>query len=125
MLKRILVADDQPLARELLVAILSHNGYVVEEAIDGRDAVRRAVASLPDLILLDIQMPGLNGFEVCRELRSEACLARIPIVAVTASLMGNEKERALAAGFSDFLSKPVSAVAVRKLVAGLLYPQPS
>src|SRR5271168_50989 len=118
--KRILIADDQPSARELLRAILSNAGYEVLEAADGIEAVDLAWESTPDLILLDIHMPGRDGFAVCGVLRENPRFARIPIVAMTAGLMHGERERAVAAGFSEFLGKPISVGAVREIVAMLL-----
>ncbi|MDQ1470730.1 MAG: two-component system, cell cycle response regulator DivK [Bryobacterales bacterium] len=118
--KRILIADDQLPARELLRTILSSSGYEVLEAADGDEAVRLASESPPDLILLDIQMPGRDGFAVCTELRADPRFALVPIIAMTAGLMRGERERALAAGFSEFLGKPISLRTLRTTVAGLL-----
>ena len=120
MAKRILVADDQPAARELLRAVLSGSGYEVVEAADGAEALDRASESEPDLILLDIHMPRRDGFSACAELRLDPRFAGLPIVAMTAGLMGGERERALASGFTEFLSKPVSMATLRGIVAQLL-----
>jgi CheY-like chemotaxis protein len=118
--KLILLAEDQPSARELLRAILSGGGYRVLEASDGHEAVRLADAAVPDLVLLDIQMPGRDGFSVCAELRADPRFAAVPIVAMTAGLMRGEKERATEAGFSEFLAKPISVATLRTTVATLL-----
>src|SRR4051812_26759138 len=106
--KRILVADDQPSARELLRTILSNAGYEVVEAADGNEAVKRATESVPDLILLDIQMPGRDGFNVCKALRADQRFSNVPIIAMTAGLMQGKRDRAMSAGFSEFLAKPIS-----------------
>jgi CheY-like chemotaxis protein len=119
-MKRILVADDQPAARELLATILTHSGYQVFEAVDGIDAAEKASAVEPDLILLDIHMPGTDGLTLCSELRRDPRFTNIPIVALTAGLMGGERERALEAGFTEFLSKPVSIAVLRETIAGLI-----
>jgi CheY-like chemotaxis protein len=119
-MKRILVADDQPAARELVGTILMHAGYQVFEAVDGIDAAEKASDLEPDLILLDIHMPGTDGLTLCSELRRDPRFANIPIVALTAGLMGGERERALEAGFTEFLSKPVSIALLRKMIAGLM-----
>ena len=118
--KRILVVDDQLSARELLRAILSNAGYEVFEACDGVEAVNRASEVAPDLIMLDIHMPGLDGFAVCAELRADPRFEEVPIVAMTAGLMRGEHERAIAAGFSEFLGKPISMAVLRGVVAGFL-----
>lgn len=118
--KLILLADDQLAARELLRTVLSGTGYQVVEAGDGDEALRQAAAGVPDLILLDIQMPGRDGFSVCAALRADVRFAAVPIVAMTAGLMHGERERALAAGFSEFLGKPISVGTLRRVVAELL-----
>jgi CheY-like chemotaxis protein len=117
--KRILIADDQPSARELLRTILANALYEVVEAADGIEAVDRALDSTPDLILLDIHMPGMDGFAVCHALRANPLFEGVPIVAMTAGLMRGERERALSVGFTEFLGKPISVADVRRLVAGL------
>ena len=93
MAKRILVVDDQPAARELLRAVLTTAGYEVYEAVDGADALERAAECSPDLVLLDIQMPNLDGFGACRAFRASPRFAGLPIVAMTASLMNSEKRQ--------------------------------
>jgi len=118
--KRILVADDQPSARELLRTVLSNAGYEVLEAADGNEAVDRASESTPDLILLDIQMPGRDGFSVCTALRADPRFSSVPIIAMTAGLMQGERDRAMSAGFSEFLAKPISVILLRRTVADLL-----
>ena len=90
------------------------------EACDGLEAVNRAWELPPDLILLDIQMPGLDGFGVCAQLRADPRFEEVPIVAMTAGLMRGEHERAIAAGFSEFLGKPISMAVLRGVVAGFL-----
>jgi two-component system cell cycle response regulator DivK len=111
--KKVLVADDQAAGRELIRTILEHSGHAVWEACDGTEAVRFASEILPDLILLDLHMPMLDGFEVIKELRSRRKLARTPIVALTASAMRGDRERALSAGFTSYISKPISLRALR------------
>src|SRR4051812_44547852 len=119
-MKKLLIADDQPAARELLRTILVNCGYEVFEAVDGTDAAAKAVDVLPDLILLDIHMPGMDGLTLCSRLREDPRFANTPIIALTAGLMGGEKERAIEAGFSEFLSKPISLSALRQTVVRLL-----
>jgi CheY-like chemotaxis protein len=118
--KRVLVADDQLSARELLRAVLCNAGYEVVEACDGNEAVHYARESSPDLILLDIHMPGPDGFAVCAALRADSRFEIVPIIAMTAGLMRGEHERAVAAGFTEFLGKPISIAALRRVVAAFL-----
>lgn len=111
--RRVLVADDKPASRELIRTVLENSGHSVWEAVDGTEAVRCAREILPDLIVLDLQMPALDGFGVLRELRSHPRFARTPIVALTATAMQGDRERALSAGFSSYISKPISLNALR------------
>ena len=119
-MKRILIADDQPAARELLRTILVNSGYEVFEAVDGNDATAKLPEVRPDLVLLDIHMPGKDGFEVCSFIRNCPELENLPVIALTAGLMSGEREKAIAAGFTDFVGKPVAISALRHTVARLL-----
>jgi CheY-like chemotaxis protein len=118
--KKIVIADDEAGARELLSAALSGSGYHVVEAASGDAAINAALTTYPDLILLDIHMPGEDGFAVCARLRRNARFAETPIVALTAGVMEGERERALEAGFSAFLSKPISMKALRAVIKDLI-----
>jgi two-component system cell cycle response regulator DivK len=117
---KVLLADDAPASRELICTILEAAGYSVFEAEDGAEALRVAQAERPDLIILDIQMPLLDGYATLRELRSDRALRSIPVIALTAGAMQGEKERALKAGFDLFLAKPVSLSSLRAEVTRLL-----
>lgn len=119
-MKRILVAEDRDVSRELARTFLEHAGYSVLEAADGGEAVRVAQASVPDLILLDLQMPVKNGFEVLRELRADQRFNATPIVALTASAMMGDRERVLMEGFTAYLTKPLSLSVIRRELARLL-----
>jgi two-component system, cell cycle response regulator len=119
-MKRILVADDRASSRELVRSILEHCGYEVIEAADGAEAVERAKESQPQLILLDLQMPGLDGYGVIQKLRGDARFAATPIVAVTASAMHGDGEKVLAAGFSGYITKPIRLAQLRREVERLL-----
>lgn len=118
--KRILVADDQPVGRELIRTILESSGYEVIEAADGDQALEEAVSRLPDLILLDLHMPRRDGFSVVSELRRDPRFARTPIVAVTATAMKGSRQQGLEAGFTEYLTKPVPIETLRQLIARLL-----
>lgn len=120
---RILIADDRPSSRELLRLVLERAGYEVLEAEDGRAALERARSATPDLILLDLQMPEMDGYQVLAELRTEARFRCLPVLALTASAMRGDRERILSAGFTDYLAKPAGPEILRETVARLLRPQ--
>ena len=116
----ILIADDRPSSRELLRLVLERAGYSVIEAEDGEQALDRARAGSPDLVLLDLQMPGLDGYGVLAALRSEARFEHLPVLALTASAMRGDRERILEAGFTDYLAKPAGPEVLRETVARML-----
>lgn len=118
--RRILIADDRPSSRELLRLVLERAGYEVIDAEDGKQAVERARSTPPDLILLDLQMPQLDGYGALAELRHDPRFAQLPILALTASAMRGDREKILAAGFTDYLAKPASPEVLREAVARLL-----
>ena len=119
-MKKILIADDRAPSRELIREILEMAGYQVAEASDGAQALEMAQQLSPDLILLDIEMPALNGFGVIEKLREDPRFAATPVVALTASAMQGDREKALQAGFTGYISKPVRLAALRAEVARLL-----
>jgi CheY-like chemotaxis protein len=119
-MKKILVADDTENGRELVRTVLENSGYQVSEAKDGIEALASARQIQPDLIILDLHMPKLDGFGVIEQLRREQGFANTPIVALTASAMMGDKERALALGFTGYITKPIRLSALRSEVARLL-----
>jgi CheY-like chemotaxis protein len=119
-MKRILIVEDKATSRELLRTVLEQQGYAVEEARDGEEALRKISQHPPDLVLMDLHMPARNGFEVVEEIRKDPRLRTIPVVAVTASAMQGDREKAMAAGFTGYISKPVSLVQLRREVSRLL-----
>jgi CheY-like chemotaxis protein len=119
-MKRILIVDDTASSRELLRTVLENQGYQVSEAADGDDALEKARSEGPDLILLDLQMPVRNGYEVLDELRRDPRFASVPVVAVTASAMQGDREKALAAGFNGYLTKPLPLNNLRSEIQRLL-----
>jgi two-component system, cell cycle response regulator DivK len=119
-MKTILIADDKETSRELLRLVLEGSGYAVNEASDGLEAVQRAREHQPDLIILDLRMPRLDGFAALAQLRAETGFAATPIMALTASAMQGDWERALAAGFDSYVSKPIPLPRLRQEVMRLL-----
>lgn len=119
-MKTVLVADDKPVGRELVRTVLENSGYKVFEASDGPEAVDRARQLHPDLIILDIHMPGLDGFGVIEQLRRLDQFAGTPIIALTASAMMGDRERAMASGFTGYITKPIRLNALRAEVERLL-----
>ena len=119
-MKKILIADDKASSRELMRTLLEHSGYEMLEAADGQEALDVARASSPDLILLDIHMPVLDGYAAVRQMRLDEKLQKLPIVALTASAMHTDRDRVLQAGFTAYITKPVSLTVLRQELARLL-----
>ncbi len=117
---RILVVDDRPQNLELIQAYLEGEGYEVLAACNGQEALAKASGEGPDLILLDVMMPDLSGYEVCERLKGNAKLASIPVIMVTALQQFEDKQKALEAGADDFLSKPVDRIELLTRVRSLL-----
>jgi two-component system, cell cycle response regulator DivK len=119
-MKKILVAEDNPANRELIRAMLESRGYEVVEADDGEDALLKTRETAPDLVLMDVQMPRLDGVGALQRMRREPGLASIPVIALTAYAMRGDREQFLAAGFDGYLSKPIEARALWGQVQTLL-----
>jgi two-component system cell cycle response regulator DivK len=106
--EKILVVDDNKDSRELVIKILRAKGHQLIEAVDGEDALEKVAAEHPDLILMDISLPKIDGHEVTRRLKSNAKFASIPVIALTAHAMKGDREKALAAGCVDYIAKPIN-----------------
>lgn len=117
---RILIADDNEPNRELLDAYLAGIDCETEMAVDGQDTLDKVATFKPDLILLDIMMPKLSGFEVCKKIKENPASKKIMILMVTALNELGDIERAVAAGTDDFLSKPVNKIELTKRVQNML-----
>ena len=104
---RILVVDDTPSNVKLLADILSAKGYAVVTAVNGAEALARTERDTPDLVLLDVMMPGMSGYDVCRKLRDNPATAMLPVIMVTALDPGQERVKGIEAGADDFLTKPI------------------
>lgn len=107
MTARILIIEDDQPSRELVRYLLEGAGYIVFEAADGGAGVRMALELNPDLIICDLQMPVLNGYEVAQNLHEEQLWRRVPLIAVTALSMSGDRDKALDAGFDDHMTKPI------------------
>jgi CheY-like chemotaxis protein len=117
---RILIADDNVANRELLEAYLAEVDCEIETSVDGQDTLDKIASFQPDLVLLDVMMPKLSGFEVCKQVKSNPETSRVMVLMVTALGELGDIERAVAAGTDDFLSKPVQKVQLLKRVENML-----
>jgi two-component system, OmpR family, alkaline phosphatase synthesis response regulator PhoP len=117
---RILIADDNHQNCELLDAYLSDEGYEMAMAYDGQQTLDKVKEWQPDLILLDIMMPRMSGYEVCHQLKQHETTSKIPVLMVTALNETGDIEKAVAAGCDDFLTKPVNSLELRTRVRSLL-----
>jgi CheY-like chemotaxis protein len=122
---KVLIAEDNAVNRELLRELLEARDYTVLEACDGQEALNTIDEAHPELLLLDIGMPVLDGFAVIRKIRENPRLARLPVVAVTAYAMQGDRERILKAGFDGYLSKPVNAPSLAQELDRVLRVQKS
>ena len=118
----VLIVEDNDKNMKLARDVLNAKGYQTLEAVSGEEGVKLAKDKLPDLVLMDIQLPGINGIEAFRQIRADAKTARIPVVALTASVTPTDRSEINAAGFDAFIGKPISlkefVETVRRLVEG-------
>lgn len=117
---RILLCEDNERNAKLIKDILEFHGYEVHVVVDGEEGVRMAKELMPEIILMDIQMPKMDGLTAIHEIRKEGSLAHIPIVAITSFAMAGDKERILKAGADYYLSKPIDTRALPKLIKEIL-----
>jgi two-component system, cell cycle response regulator DivK len=118
MTKRILVVEDQEDLRGILRDLFTRSGYVVTEAADGATGVASAKSSRPDIILMDIQMPVIDGYEAIRQIKADPALTPIPIVAISSFAMKGDEEKARAAGCDHYVTKPYSPIALLRMIRG-------
>ncbi len=104
---RVLLVEDNPENRDMLSRRLIRRGYVIEFAEDGEEAVRKAKDVRPALILMDLSLPVMDGWEATRRIKADAATTAIPVIALTAHAMASDRERALEAGCDDYDTKPV------------------
>jgi len=116
----ILIVEDNLLNLELVIDLLAAEGYSIRQARTGEEGLRLAQAARPTLILMDLRLPGIDGYAALRELRADPRTAHIPVVALTAQAMNGDKEAVLAAGFDDYISKPIDTRIFRQTMARAL-----
>lgn len=104
---RILLVEDNELNRDMLTRRLSKRGFEVLQAMDGNEGVAKARQERPDLILMDMSLPGLDGWDASRQLKSDSAMAATPIIALTAHAMEGDRQKAMEAGCDDYDTKPV------------------
>jgi two-component system, cell cycle response regulator DivK len=114
---RILVAEDVPDNLILLQSILEASGHQISVAFDGAQAIELAMAQIPDLILMDLSMPIIDGWEATRHIKSQPSTSHIPIIALTAHAMPGDRERAFSAGCNDYLTKPIDLEQIDRVLA--------
>jgi len=120
MTKRILVVEDQEDLRGVLRDLLTASGYAVAEAADGREGVAKAKAERPDLILMDIQLPVLDGYDATRQIKADPNLRETPIIAISSFAMKGDEEKARASGCNHYVTKPYSPIQLRCIIQGFL-----
>lgn len=104
---KILLVEDNEMNRDMLSRRLARRGHEVVIALDGAEGVARAASDLPELILMDMSLPVIDGWEAARRIKSDPATAKIPVIALTAHAMSGDREQALAAGCDDYDTKPV------------------
>jgi DNA-binding response OmpR family regulator len=118
--KKILVAEDEPDIRELIAISLRYAGYEVVEAIDGQEAVKKAQGESPDLILLDVRMPNMNGYEACNLLKGGDSTQKIPVIFLSARGQESEIKRGLEMGAEEYILKPFAPDELYRRVGSIL-----
>jgi two-component system, cell cycle response regulator DivK len=121
---KILLVEDNEMNRDMLSRRLSRRGYDVLLAEDGQQGVDMARAETPDLILMDMSLPVKDGWEATREIKADAAIAAIPVIALTAHAMAGDRERVLAAGCDDYDTKPIDLERLLGKITSLLGPAP-
>ena len=121
---KILLVEDNEMNRDMLSRRLARRGHEILIAVDGAEGVARASADLPDLILMDMSLPILDGWEATRRIKADPSTAGIPVIALTAHAMSGDREQALAAGCDDYDTKPIELDRLIGKISALLTPQP-
>jgi two-component system alkaline phosphatase synthesis response regulator PhoP len=125
MAKKILVIEDDPATSRLVEYSLRHEGYEVTTAFNGLEGIKKAKYEAPDLVILDVMLPGLDGFEICHRLKEEPATAGLPILMFSAKAQEIDKNTGLKVGADDYLSKPAAPAEIVGRVHLLLVPKKS
>ena len=120
MKEKILIVEDNPQSMRLLEMVLRAKNYTLLKATDGEEALDMAMREQPDLIIMDIQLPKINGLEVTRKLRETPAFSQTPIIAITAYAMKGDRERVIGSGCSTYLSKPINTRELPEMIAEML-----
>ncbi|HEV7905081.1 MAG TPA: response regulator [Pyrinomonadaceae bacterium] len=119
-MKKILLVEDNEMNRDMLSRRLARKGYEVSIAVDGRQGVEMAQSAAPDLILMDMSLPVLDGWEATRQLKNTDATRHIPVIALTAHAMSGDRERALEAGCDDYDTKPIELTRLLEKIESML-----
>ncbi|MBI2833399.1 MAG: response regulator [Acidobacteria bacterium] len=122
---KILLVEDNEMNRDMLSRRMQRRGYEIIEAVDGEQCVAMARSVRPDLILMDMSLPVIDGWEATRRIRAEPDIGSVPIIALTAHAMAGEREKAIAAGCDDYDTKPVELTRLLGKIEALLAREPS
>jgi len=122
---RVLLVEDNEMNRDMLTRRLARRGFAVESALDGEQAVARVLAAPPDVVLMDLNLPVLDGYEATRRLKGSPATERIPVIALSAHAMSDDRDRALSAGCDDFDTKPVDLDRLIRKIDGVLGRKPT
>jgi len=124
-MKKLLLVEDNEMNRDMLSRRLARRGYNVAVAVDGQTGLRMALDDVPDLILMDVTLPDVDGLEITRRLKSDERTRRVPIIVLTARAMASDREEAFAAGSDDYDVKPVEMDRLLGKMRALLPKEPS
>jgi len=120
MMSSILIVEDNEMNRDMLSRRLARKGFEVSIAVDGREGLEKTAADRPDLVLLDMSLPEIDGWEVARQLKADEATRAIPVIALTAHAMAGDRERAMEAGCDDYDTKPVELPRLLEKISALL-----
>lgn len=119
-MKRILIVEDNEKNMKLFRVLLNSQGYEVLEAENGKEGIKKAKDNIPNLIIMDIQMPEMDGIEAMKRIKHEPSIMNIPVIAITSYAMNDDRERILKEGFDSYISKPINTKEVLEIIRNFL-----